>query len=51
MYCPKCDRTIPDEKVQEISKELEARFKSDALANGQCPVCKTPLLASKERRK
>lgn len=51
MYCPKCNKTVPDEKVAEINKRLVDQFKSDSLARGHCPVCGTIMLNGKERRK
>jgi ssDNA-binding Zn-finger/Zn-ribbon topoisomerase 1 len=45
MFCPKCNKTIPDEKVEEINKRLVDQFRSD------CPVCGTIMLNGKERRK
>ncbi len=38
-YCPKCDRTIPKEKVEERDAELRSRFGVTNLSNLRCPVC------------
>lgn len=44
MYCPKCDRTIPDDRIAAIDKELRERFGVKELGEGRCPVCKTQLI-------
>lgn len=49
MYCPKCEKTIPDEKLEEKAKRLAEQFNSDALAKGNCPVCGTKLVAPKRK--
>lgn len=50
MYCPKCERMIKKERIEEIREELKKRFKSESLERGLCPVCGTPLIdKSKER--
>jgi len=50
MYCPKCERMIKKERIEEIREELKRRFKSESLERGLCPVCGTPLIdKSKER--
>jgi hypothetical protein len=49
MYCPKCNKTIPDDRVEEISRRLAEQFKSDALVKGNCPVCGTRLMTPKKR--
>ncbi|HSV42701.1 MAG TPA: hypothetical protein VLH13_04745 [Methanomassiliicoccales archaeon] len=51
MYCPKCDKTIPDEKLEEIHRQLVEQFKKDSLAQGKCPVCSTTLIGPKKRGK
>lgn len=38
-YCPKCDRTIPKERVEQVDRELRERFGVAKLSNLRCPVC------------
>jgi len=38
-YCPKCDKTLPKEKVEKIDMELRERFGIDKLSRLRCPVC------------
>lgn len=38
-YCPKCDRTISKERIEQASKELKERFGVDKLSERKCPVC------------
>ncbi|MDD1773817.1 MAG: hypothetical protein LUQ14_04250 [Methanomassiliicoccales archaeon] len=44
MYCPKCERTIKKERLDQVKKELKSRFGSDSLEKNICPVCGTPLI-------
>lgn len=37
-YCPKCDKTIPKEKVEKIDMELRERFGVEKLSRLRCPV-------------
>ncbi|MEI6796227.1 MAG: hypothetical protein WCK39_05115 [Methanomassiliicoccales archaeon] len=50
MYCPKCNKTIKDDRVEELNAELQRKFKNDALSKGLCPVCQTPLVAAQGRQ-
>lgn len=43
-YCPKCDRTISKERLEEIDAELKARFDKGCLASMKCPVCDTEFI-------
>jgi hypothetical protein len=43
-YCPKCDRTIPKERVEEADRELRARFGITKLSSLRCPVCDTQYI-------
>jgi rubredoxin len=43
-YCPKCDRTIPKERVEEADRELRSRFGVDSLSQLRCPVCGTEYI-------
>jgi hypothetical protein len=43
-YCPKCDRTIPKERLVEIDSELRERFGRSCLPSMSCPVCETGLI-------
>jgi ssDNA-binding Zn-finger/Zn-ribbon topoisomerase 1 len=38
-YCPKCDRTIPKEKLEERDTELRQKFGVAKLSVLRCPVC------------
>jgi hypothetical protein len=49
MYCPKCCKNIPDERLEEIDKQLQEQFNKDSLAKGLCPVCGTKLIALKKK--
>jgi len=49
MYCPKCEKTIPDERLAEIDKQIQAQFGKDSLSKGLCPVCGTKLIAPKKK--
>ena len=44
MYCPRCERTIKKEKLEELDQELKRRFDRDSIERGKCPVCDTPLI-------
>ncbi|UCE45301.1 MAG: hypothetical protein JSU93_08050 [Methanobacteriota archaeon] len=43
-YCPKCDRTVPKERLEQIDAELRARFNKECLSSLKCPVCETEFL-------
>jgi hypothetical protein len=43
-YCPKCDRTIPKERVAKVDRELKERFDIDRLSKRRCPVCDTEYI-------
>ena len=43
-YCPKCDRILPKERVEEADKELRTRFGIDKLSSLRCPVCDTEYI-------
>jgi len=43
-YCPKCDRTISKERVDDVSRELKDRFDMDRLSRQRCPVCDTEYI-------
>lgn len=38
-YCPKCDRTLPKERLAEADRELRRRFGIADLSQLRCPVC------------
>jgi ssDNA-binding Zn-finger/Zn-ribbon topoisomerase 1 len=50
MYCPKCEKTIKKERLDEIREELRNQFDSDSLDRGVCPVCGTPLIDASKKR-
>lgn len=43
-YCPKCDRTLPKERVGSVDRELRERFGVDHLSSLRCPVCGTDYI-------
>jgi ssDNA-binding Zn-finger/Zn-ribbon topoisomerase 1 len=49
MYCPKCNKTIKDERLEEVNKLLVEQFNKDSLSRGKCPVCGTRLLKSDKK--
>ena len=49
MYCPKCNKTIKDERLEEVNKQLVEQFNKDSLSKGKCPVCGTRLLKSDKK--
>jgi len=44
VYCPRCNRSVPKDKLAERSKELIDRFENTALEEGRCPVCGTDMI-------
>ncbi len=38
-YCPKCDRSISKDRVQQADRELKERFGVSGLSSLRCPVC------------
>ena len=38
-YCPKCDKTIPKDRVEKTDMELRERFGIEKLSHLRCPVC------------
>ena len=46
MYCPRCLKTIPDDKLTEISERLKSDLGNTLLEQKKCPVCGTELLAA-----
>jgi hypothetical protein len=50
MYCPKCEKTVKRERLEEIRKELKDRFESTSLDKGICPVCGTSLIDVSKRQ-
>jgi len=49
MYCPRCERTIKNEKLEELDQELKSKFGKDSIERGKCPVCDTPLIDLKKK--
>lgn len=43
-YCPKCDRTVTRERLEEIDPELMERFGKSCLSSMRCPVCDTDFI-------
>ena len=50
-YCPKCDRTIPKERIEQANRELRTRFGVSKLAELRCPVCDTEYIDLDKVRK
>ncbi len=50
MYCPRCERSIKDKNLDELNKELKAKFDQDSLEHGDCPVCGTPLISLNKKK-
>ncbi|WP_019176375.1 hypothetical protein [Methanomassiliicoccus luminyensis] len=44
MYCPRCDRTIKKDDLDQLNQELKKKFDVDSLERGNCPVCGTALI-------
>lgn len=38
-YCPRCDKTIPKERVDKTDRELKEKFGVSGLSDLRCPVC------------
>lgn len=38
-YCPRCDRSIPKDRVEQADRELREKFGVDTLSGLRCPVC------------
>jgi len=51
MYCPRCERTIRKERLEELDHELKRRFDKDSIERGKCPVCDTPLIQVKKEER
>ncbi|HIH01477.1 TPA: hypothetical protein HA259_05310, partial [Thermoplasmata archaeon] len=43
-YCPKCDRTVPKERLAEIDADLKERFGKGCMESMKCPVCDTEFI-------
>ncbi|MBX8636110.1 MAG: hypothetical protein KIS30_08995 [Thermoplasmata archaeon] len=43
MYCPRCDKTMDDAKLGEVSETLR-KMGNTLLERGKCPVCSTDLI-------
>ena len=43
-YCPKCDRTIAKERVEEVDRELREKFGVGRLGELRCPVCNSQYI-------
>ncbi len=44
IYCPKCDKSVPKEEIEERSQQLMALAGFDSLKQGVCPVCGTRMI-------
>lgn len=43
-YCPKCDRTLPKERVEQADRELRSKYGITKLSSLKCPVCDTEFI-------
>jgi ssDNA-binding Zn-finger/Zn-ribbon topoisomerase 1 len=43
-YCPKCDRTIPKERIEQVDRELRSKFGITKLSGLRCPVCDSEFI-------
>ncbi len=43
-YCPKCDRTLPKEEIDERDEKLRKEFGISMLSSLRCPVCDTEFI-------
>ena len=43
-YCPKCDRTVSRERLEEIEADLVEKYGRSCLATMRCPVCDTDFI-------
>jgi uncharacterized protein with PIN domain len=43
MYCPRCNKTVDDAKLDAVSKTLRD-IGNTLLEKGKCPVCSTDLI-------
>lgn len=46
MYCPRCLKTIPEERIGDIARELKNTLGNTMLEKGKCPVCGTELVSA-----
>lgn len=44
IYCPRCEKSIPKDELEERSRQLMAMVGNDSLERGVCPVCGTRML-------
>ncbi len=38
-YCPRCDRALPKDRVEQADRELREKFGVVKLGELRCPVC------------
>lgn len=43
-YCPRCDRTIPKDRIEHADRELRDRFGVGRLGNLRCPICDSEFI-------
>jgi len=43
-YCPKCDRSVPKERLAQVDAELRERFGRSCMQSMRCPVCETEYI-------
>ena len=43
-YCPRCDRTLSKDRVEQADQELREKFGVGMLAELRCPVCNSEYI-------
>lgn len=51
LHCPRCNKNIDKDKVDEIDARLMNDYHNDSLRRGLCPVCRTPLIDTEKKVK
>jgi len=44
VYCPKCNKSIPKDELEERARQLINMVGNDSLLKGRCPVCGTGMI-------
>ncbi|MDH4123748.1 MAG: hypothetical protein OEV21_06680 [Thermoplasmata archaeon] len=44
LYCPKCDKSVPKEELEQRAEQVRRMFGSESLKSGICPVCGTAMI-------
>lgn len=43
-YCPKCDKTVSRERLEQVEADLVEKFGKSCLSTMRCPVCDTEFV-------